>query len=987
MHPHQSSDSSDRGRDTPDRRNRFASSGVETPRSASQPPTTNGGGSDGYYATSPAMQIYGSPGRGGLTSPWSISSSMRAGGGNGNGNGNGNAGGGRAPSLTRSSSIGIPTSFPRASSFSASAERAYPSSSFASHAFPSTFEDDETSDVLSDSLDYQDPSTPSASGRGDDRDRDRDHDRLIPTSLPRGRNILPGDTRSRSQSLATTTTRPLPIGSPLLTHPNPNTSAYSHSNAHHDPSASWTQHTQGHAPQGIPINGGGRYGEIRPPTSSGGTGSRYGSLGALARSPIAIHGASSSPTGLRVGSSTSSTGGDGHGNGNENGNGLHRNAEISNISPFVRDVGQILLDDGSAYREVWGVGVTGIGGFGGLGGLGLGGSGGGGGGGMGSDNFSGTAGGAGGDGGPPSGTASRRHSVSVVQPRRGVVGFNAPDRDSRNAHSPDGPRVSNAYAHSFVGSGMGGMGGGLMISDDDLAVGLNMLNLGPGAGPGSGSGGTGTGGGRGVAPTHSQPSSLPIYAPLSRASTSASSDVFGGGESSSSANLSIPSRNVHSPSESGYSGGSGGGGSPQRSGETLGSHFSYQQQGQQGQHEGSTRPRPAEIRTDLSPTLMHRAPGVGSGIGAPPGLSQHQARFSVGMQYFPEAPGSATAGNPNANPNSISVSPTYVRSGPGPNQSFMQIQSPTSAVPMPLPGAGGLGSPLSPTGVRGFGGQHFGVGGMGMGMGNMSMGGGMGGMPMPVSMPVPMQRRASQSISQPPDIPGAGPGGSNESGLAELGKGVPLHSVPSSWSLFIVEFKAGRTDLFYVTDPNADIRVGDLVIVEADRGKDLGKVVNDTITAAEVEAFQRQQQAVAEHQRAQMQQFGGGIGGSAGGDGEPGSPERERPPPHGKKEINPKKIYGKATSQDTQYVYLFIYSLRLRMKFNYLFLIYSCVIGYLWPRCKMKRRHWLSARRKLGKRSSLWKLLMLSTSGMSFICSPSPFHPILLFFFESFYHF
>ncbi|TFY62911.1 hypothetical protein EVJ58_g3551 [Rhodofomes roseus] len=38
-----------------------------------------------------------------------------------------------------------------------------------------------------------------------------------------------------------------------------------------------------------------------------------------------------------------------------------------------------------------------------------------------------------------------------------------------------------------------------------------------------------------------------------------------------------------------------------------------------------------------------------------------------------------------------------------------------------------------------------------------------------------------------------------------------------------------------------DIRVGDLVIVEADRGKDLGKVINDTITLAEVEAFQKQQ--------------------------------------------------------------------------------------------------------------------------------------------------
>lgn len=62
----------------------------------------------------------------------------------------------------------------------------------------------------------------------------------------------------------------------------------------------------------------------------------------------------------------------------------------------------------------------------------------------------------------------------------------------------------------------------------------------------------------------------------------------------------------------------------------------------------------------------------------------------------------------------------------------------------------------------------------------------------------------------------------------------------SSWSsnlpLFIVEFKAGRTDLFYLTDSSIEIRVGDLVIVEADRGKDLGRVINDSITVQEVEA-------------------------------------------------------------------------------------------------------------------------------------------------------
>ena len=118
--------------------------------------------------------------------------------------------------------------------------------------------------------------------------------------------------------------------------------------------------------------------------------------------------------------------------------------------------------------------------------------------------------------------------------------------------------------------------------------------------------------------------------------------------------------------------------------------------------------------------------------------------------------------------------------------------------------------------------------------------------------------------------------------LNDLGKGVPLSSVPASWPLYIVEFKAGRTDLFYLTDLSLDIRVGDLVIVEADRGKDLGKVVNN-ITLKEVEAFQR-----AQKERVSF------------GDSGPLNPGGQQ----AKKEINPKMIYGKAQPQDTQYVRL-----------------------------------------------------------------------------------
>jgi len=124
--------------------------------------------------------------------------------------------------------------------------------------------------------------------------------------------------------------------------------------------------------------------------------------------------------------------------------------------------------------------------------------------------------------------------------------------------------------------------------------------------------------------------------------------------------------------------------------------------------------------------------------------------------------------------------------------------------------------------------------------------------------------------------------------LSDLGKGLPLHAVPNNWPLYIVEFKAGRTDLFYATDPQlaADLRVGDLVVVEADRGKDLGKIVNDRITISEVEAFQRDRDNAAGH--------GSGLDAN----GQPVSPGGGPSGGSSKKEINPKMIYGKANQQD-----------------------------------------------------------------------------------------
>jgi cell fate regulator YaaT (PSP1 superfamily) len=61
---------------------------------------------------------------------------------------------------------------------------------------------------------------------------------------------------------------------------------------------------------------------------------------------------------------------------------------------------------------------------------------------------------------------------------------------------------------------------------------------------------------------------------------------------------------------------------------------------------------------------------------------------------------------------------------------------------------------------------------------------------------------------------------------------VDKNNITCNWPIYVVEFKAGRTDFFYVTG-GLQVKVGDLVIVEADRGKDLGKVVEDSIYSME----------------------------------------------------------------------------------------------------------------------------------------------------------
>jgi hypothetical protein len=81
--------------------------------------------------------------------------------------------------------------------------------------------------------------------------------------------------------------------------------------------------------------------------------------------------------------------------------------------------------------------------------------------------------------------------------------------------------------------------------------------------------------------------------------------------------------------------------------------------------------------------------------------------------------------------------------------------------------------------------------------------------------------------------------------LADLGRGVPLHTLNPETPLYIVAFKAGRRDIFYCSDPTLLISNGDRVVVEADRGSDLGTVVCDQVSMTDVLEFQEKQATAA----------------------------------------------------------------------------------------------------------------------------------------------
>lgn len=81
----------------------------------------------------------------------------------------------------------------------------------------------------------------------------------------------------------------------------------------------------------------------------------------------------------------------------------------------------------------------------------------------------------------------------------------------------------------------------------------------------------------------------------------------------------------------------------------------------------------------------------------------------------------------------------------------------------------------------------------------------------------------------------------------------PIEHSLRNYQLVLVGFKAGRIDVFYLPSTNefSNLKVGDLVIVEADRGRDLGKIFKMNVSIDEARLmkflqFQEQQAALSD---------------------------------------------------------------------------------------------------------------------------------------------
>ncbi|KAI9275534.1 PSP1 C-terminal conserved region-domain-containing protein [Phascolomyces articulosus] len=93
-----------------------------------------------------------------------------------------------------------------------------------------------------------------------------------------------------------------------------------------------------------------------------------------------------------------------------------------------------------------------------------------------------------------------------------------------------------------------------------------------------------------------------------------------------------------------------------------------------------------------------------------------------------------------------------------------------------------------------------------------------------------------------------------------MGKGSLLVDIDENALFCVVEFKRGRSDMYFTRPDQSTPSRNDLVIVEADRGHDLGKVTLDRISRTQlVSMVQQQQEKQQQQQQQQQHQLNGGA--------------------------------------------------------------------------------------------------------------------------------
>jgi cell fate regulator YaaT (PSP1 superfamily) len=81
--------------------------------------------------------------------------------------------------------------------------------------------------------------------------------------------------------------------------------------------------------------------------------------------------------------------------------------------------------------------------------------------------------------------------------------------------------------------------------------------------------------------------------------------------------------------------------------------------------------------------------------------------------------------------------------------------------------------------------------------------------------------------------------------MDDMGKGTRLDLLLSTTCFYVVEFKGGRSDVFYSNQ--LPYKRNELVIVEADRGRDLGKIKQENISREQLEIYYVQLKSAASH--------------------------------------------------------------------------------------------------------------------------------------------